>query len=79
MAFSYIYYILVNIGSDYEYRVLMPSYVQSFALADGVELGPVMFPDYFSERIILVSGLFDVLPAAAVGLSFEIDIIMYRF
>ena len=52
----------------------MSADAQAFALADGVELRPVVLADDFPEGIFFVARLFDMLFAAAVGFRLETDV-----
>ena len=78
MAFTYIYYIIRNVGFDDKDRVLVTSDVQSLALAYCVELCSVVLSYYLSKRIFLVAGLLYVLLAASIGLCLELDFILDR-
>ena len=78
MSLSYINDIARNIRLDHEYRILVPSDIKAFALADGIELGPVMLAYDLPERILFITGLLDVLAPASVCLSLEPYIISYR-
>ena len=77
MSFSYIYYIGRNIRFNYKYRILMTSDIKSFSLTDSVELSTIMLAYNLSERILLVTGLLDMLSSAAICLSFKLDVVVY--
>ena len=73
MPFADIDKVPVDVGRDYEDRILVAADVEALALSYGVELGTVVFPDYLAVRILLVAGLLDVLLAAPVGFGLEGD------
>ena len=78
MSFTYVYYIGRNISFDYKYRILMTSDIESFSLTDSVELSTIMLTYNLSERILLVTGLLDMLSSAAICLCFKLDVVVYR-
>ena len=78
MALADIYEITLYVCLYHENRILVSSDVQSFPLTYGVELGTVMFSHYLAERILLITGLLDMLLSATVSFSLELYIIMDR-
>ena len=78
MPLSYLYYIRRDICLNDEQRVLVSTHVQSLSLADRIELRSIVLSHNLSERIFLVTGLLDVLSAAAVCLCLELDVLRYR-
>ena len=78
VTFTDIDYVLWNIGLDYKDRILMTSDIESLSLADGIELSSVMSADDLAIRVLLVTGLLDMLSSAAIGLCLEPDVIVHR-
>ena len=75
VALAHIYDIVRNICLDNEYRVLMTSDIQTFALTNCIELGSVVSADNLTVRIFLITGLLYMLSATAICLGLESDII----
>ena len=56
----------------------MSTYVKSFALTDGVELGSVVLSHNLSIWIFLIAGLLDMLAATSICLCLKLYIVFYR-
>ena len=78
VSLAYIDNILRNISLYHKDRILVTADIQTLALTDGRELSAVMLSYDLSERIFLLTGLLDVLSAAAVCLSLKLDVITHR-
>ena len=60
MAFTYIDDILFRVRGNNKDRVLVPANSKAFSLADGIELGALVPPGNYPERIGLVARFLDV-------------------
>ena len=72
MAFSDVDGVGVDIGRYHEYGILVPTDVEAFPLADGVELRSVMLANDLAPWVVLVVGLLDVFLAAAIDFRLEL-------
>ena len=74
MPLANIYDIVFNVSGYDEQGILVPADVQALALADGIELRPLMASDDGAVRIGLVTGLPDMVLPGTIGLRFEFDV-----
>ena len=74
MSLAHIYDIVFNVSGYDEQGILVSSDVQTLALADGIELRPLMASDDSAVRIGLVTGLPDMVLPGTIGLRFEFDV-----
>ena len=76
VTFSYVDDVARNISGYHENGVLVPSDVESFPLADRVELRSIVPSNYLPERVVFVPSLLDVLFPNPIGFCLELDVIV---
>ena len=72
MAFSDVDGVGVDVCRYHKYGIFVSADVETFALADGVELRSVMLAYYFAPWVVLVAGLLYVFLAAAIDFCLEL-------
>ena len=73
MAFTYVYYIVLQVCTYDKEGILVPPYIETFSLAYGIELRPVMPAYNLPVRASLVAGLLYMFLPATVTLCAELN------
>ena len=76
MAFTYVYYIVLQVCTYDKEGILVPPYIETFSLAYGIELRPVMPAYNLPLRVLLVAGLHYMFLPPPVSLCLEPDAII---